>query len=165
MAQGLQNLAEVYRFQGRYDLIEPLYKRALAISTKVLGSEHRDVASSLESLALLYHIQGKYAEAERLYRQALAIREKALRTEPSDKLHTLNCLGELLTLQGKVRRGRALVSAGSSLREKVLGPNHPVRARLHAQQPGGALHAPGQVCRGRGASEPGRRDPAKGAWT
>ena len=39
-ADCLFNLAMLYDNQGRYDEAEPLYKRALLIEEKVLGSEH-----------------------------------------------------------------------------------------------------------------------------
>jgi tetratricopeptide (TPR) repeat protein len=74
----LNNLADLYRAQGRYAEAEPLYKRSLAIRETALGPGHPDVATSLNNLADLYRAQGRYAEAEPLYKRALAIREKAL---------------------------------------------------------------------------------------
>ena len=84
MAASLNNLAEIYRKQGKYAQAEPLYKRSLAIMEKALGPEHPSVATSLNNLALLYQAQGKYAEAEPLYKRALAIVEKALGPEHPD---------------------------------------------------------------------------------
>ena len=82
-AISLNNLAELYRAQGRYAEAEPLYKRALAIYEKALGPDHPAVATGLNNLALLYYEQGRYAEAEPLYKRALAIREKALAHGPA----------------------------------------------------------------------------------
>ena len=62
----LNNLAALYRAQGRYAEAEPLYKRALAIGEKTLGPEHPEVATSLKNLRLLYRAQGRDAEAEPL---------------------------------------------------------------------------------------------------
>ena len=64
VARSLNNLAEVYRLQGRNAEAEPLHKRALAIREKARGPAHPDVATSLNNLALAYDAQGKYAEAE-----------------------------------------------------------------------------------------------------
>ena len=72
----LNNLAELYRNQGRYADAEPLYKRSLAIYEKALGPDHPDVATSLNNLAALYDAQGRYADAEPLYKRSLAICEK-----------------------------------------------------------------------------------------
>ena len=44
----LNNLAELYRAQGRYADAEPLYKRSLAIREKALGPDHPDVATVAE---------------------------------------------------------------------------------------------------------------------
>lgn len=74
----LNNLAELYRNQGKYADAEPLYRQSLAIWEKVLGPDHPDVATSLNNLALLYRAQGKYVEAEPLYKRSLAIREQSL---------------------------------------------------------------------------------------
>ena len=46
---------------------EPLYKRALEASERVLGKEHPDTLLSVNNLAMLYQAQGRYAQAEPLY--------------------------------------------------------------------------------------------------
>ena len=81
VAQSLNNLAELYRAQGKYAEAEPLYKRSLAIREKTLGPEHPDIAKSLSNLAALYYTQGKYAEGEPLLERSLGILEKALGPE------------------------------------------------------------------------------------
>jgi tetratricopeptide (TPR) repeat protein len=42
----LNNLADLYRAQGRYPEAEPLYKRALAIKENVLELDHPDRATT-----------------------------------------------------------------------------------------------------------------------
>jgi len=73
VTESLNNLAELYRIQGRYPEAEPLYRRSLAIRERTLGPEHPSVATSLNNLAAFYHVQGRYAEAEPLYRRTLVI--------------------------------------------------------------------------------------------
>jgi tetratricopeptide (TPR) repeat protein len=60
VATSLNNLALLYRDQGRYEEAEPRFQRALEIREKALGPEHPDVAQSLNNLAGLYHDQGRY---------------------------------------------------------------------------------------------------------
>ncbi|HEY9715851.1 MAG TPA: tetratricopeptide repeat protein [Trichormus sp.] len=72
----LENLAEVYWKQAKYDRAESLCQRILMISERVLGAEHSDVAQAAKNLALVCDRQGKYAEASMLYQQALTITEK-----------------------------------------------------------------------------------------
>ena len=74
LAIELNNLAEVYRAQGRYSGAEPLHKRALAIWEKALGPEHPHVATSLGNYAALLREVGHGAEAAETEARAEAIR-------------------------------------------------------------------------------------------
>ncbi len=76
MAINLNNLAELYRAQGRYAEAEPLYQRALAICEKVLGLEHPAVATSLQNYAALLRETGRTEEADEMEARAKAIRAK-----------------------------------------------------------------------------------------
>ena len=76
LALNLQNLALLYKDQGRYVEAESLCKRSLAIREKALGPDHPDVALSLNKLAALYFSWGRYAEAEPLYERSLTLWEK-----------------------------------------------------------------------------------------
>ena len=62
----MNNLAKIYYAEGKYAEAEALYKRALAIREKALGSDHPDVVASMNNLAKIYYAEGKYAEAESL---------------------------------------------------------------------------------------------------
>ena len=50
-AMSLNNLALLYATQAKYDLAEPLYKRALAINEKVLGPDHPNTIQFRENIA------------------------------------------------------------------------------------------------------------------
>jgi tetratricopeptide (TPR) repeat protein len=77
VATSLNNLAALYRAQGKYDQAEPLYKRALAILEKALGPEHPDVATVLGNYAALLEKTNRQAEAEKLRQRAAKIRGPA----------------------------------------------------------------------------------------
>ena len=66
-AQTLNNLAHLYKKQGKYAEAEPLYQRALRIMEQQLGPDHPDVSYPLLSLALLYKEHGQYSKAKSLY--------------------------------------------------------------------------------------------------
>jgi hypothetical protein len=72
----LNNLAILYDTQKKYDAAEQLYKRALAIWEKSLGSDHPHVASGLESYATLLRSTKRQNEAIKLEARASAIRAK-----------------------------------------------------------------------------------------
>ena len=50
----MNNLAALYQRQERFADAEPLFKRALAIRERSLGSGHPDLGQSLNNLATLY---------------------------------------------------------------------------------------------------------------
>ena len=77
-AQGLNNLAAIYKKQQKYAKAEPLAVRALAIREQQLGSAHLDTAASLNNLGLLYYQQERYREAESLLKRSLTICERVL---------------------------------------------------------------------------------------
>ncbi len=76
MATSLNNLAGLYRDQGRYAEAEPLYQRSLVILNKALGSEHLFMAATLEGYAALLRLTGRHSEAEPMEARAKAIRAR-----------------------------------------------------------------------------------------
>ena len=108
VAQSLNNLAGLYRAQGRYAKAEPLYERALTIDEKALGPEHPDLATDLNNLAGLYSAQGRYGNAEPLYQRSLAIREKTLGPEHPQVATSLNNLAALYVNQGRYAEAEPL---------------------------------------------------------
>ncbi len=128
MAMSLNNLAALYKNQGRYAEAEPLYKRALAIYEKKLGPDHPDTGISLNNLAGLYKNQGRYAEAEPLYKRALAIDEKKLGPDHPDTATSLNNLAGLYDGQGRYAEAEPLYKRALAIKEKKLGPEHPSTA-------------------------------------
>ncbi len=124
VAASLNNLAELYKTQGRYAEAEPLLERVLEIDEKSLGPEHPDVAISLNNLASLYDDQGRYAEAEPLYERSLAIAEEALGPEHPEVAISLNNLALLYSNQARYGDAEPFAKRALAIREKVLGPEH-----------------------------------------
>lgn len=129
VAGSLNNLAELYRVQGRYADAEPLYRRALAIVEKVLGPEHPLVAIALDNLGSLYKGQGRLSDAEPLHRRSLEINEKALGPDHIDVAVTLDKLASVYMSRGGYAEAEPLYGRSLTIREKVLGPEHPGVAR------------------------------------
>ena len=121
MAQSLNNLAALYMYQGQYAQAEPLFKRALAISEKVLGADHHNVARSLNNLAGLYLVQGEYAQAEPLFKRSLAINEKVLGQDHPEVALSLNNLAYLYYVQGRYAQALSTFRRASSIyRERIV---------------------------------------------
>ena len=83
VATGLNNLALLYKSQGRYFEAEPFYKRSLGIYEKAIGPEHPNVAKSLENYAALLERTNREVEAATMEARAYAIRAKYARETPS----------------------------------------------------------------------------------
>ena len=141
-ATSLNNLADLYDSQGKYDDAEPLYKRALAVKEEVLGPMHPDTATSLNNLADLYESQGKYDDAEPLYKRALAVREEVLGPMHPDTATSLNNLADLYTT-----RANTMTRSRSTNGHWRLGGSIGTHASCHgdvAEQPGASLHNQGK---------------------
>ena len=121
----LDNLARLYKTQGKYEEALSLYQRALAVNENTLGNAHPSVATTLNNLAALYRAQGKYEQALQLYQRSLVISEKALGTAHPDVASTLNNLALLYDTQGKYEQALPLHQRALSIREKALGNSHP----------------------------------------
>ena len=125
LANSLNNLAELYRSQGRYKDAEPLYLQSLEIRKRQLGNDHPDVASSLNNLAGLYRSQGRYNDAEPLYLQSLDIRKRQLGDDHPDVATSLNNLAFLYYSQGRYNDAEPLYLQSLDIRKHQLGDDHP----------------------------------------
>jgi tetratricopeptide (TPR) repeat protein len=124
-ADSLNNLAELYRAQGKHAKAEPLLRRALFIVGKAEGPDNPHVAVCLNNLATVYRSQGKHTQAEPLYVRALAIWERARGPDDSHVATNLNNLAALYHHQGKFAEAEPLYQRALDIKEKALGPDHP----------------------------------------
>jgi CHAT domain-containing protein/tetratricopeptide (TPR) repeat protein len=119
----------VYQNEGKYDDTAALYRRALAIKERTLGTSHPDLVPTLNNLATLSNDQGQHGEAEALYQRTLAIEEKL----PGANLavaKTLNNLSLVYQSQGRYRDAAAICRRALAIVEKTLGPSHPSVAAI-----------------------------------
>ncbi len=124
-ADGLNNLARLYRAQGDDVHAELLFRQALKIREKVLGENHPAYAQSLNNLGCLYRGQGDYRRAEPLLRQASEIWKKILGENHPAYATSLNNLAVLYQAQGDYPRAQLLFRQALEIRKKVVGENHP----------------------------------------
>ncbi|QOZ72744.1 CHAT domain-containing tetratricopeptide repeat protein [Bradyrhizobium arachidis] len=130
LAAALNNLGQVYAGQGRDDLAEPLYKRAIALMEKALGLETPLVSAELTNLAALYQRQGRFAEAEPLFKRALAVSGKGLSREHPDVGRALNNLATLYVKQERQAEAEPLFQRALAIYQKVGGAEHPAVATV-----------------------------------
>lgn len=115
----------VYRALGLYDQADAMFKAALALRTRLYGTEHPQVAASHLDLAGVLLDRGKLDEAESLVRKALSMRRRFLGNAHPDVATSLNNLAAVLMARSK------LAEAESALRESLVisrahfGDTHP----------------------------------------
>jgi CHAT domain-containing protein len=104
LAGSLNDLAFLYRDQGKLDDVEPLFKDALEMRKRLFkGQDHPDLAISLNNLAALYKDQGKLDAAEPLLKDALEMRKRLSKGQDHPDLATsLNNLAFLYRAQGRL---------------------------------------------------------------
>ena len=74
LAESLNGLAQVYRYQQNHAEAEPRARQSLTILEHALGPSHVGVIPSLVNLAGITGATGRYAEAEQVYRRILSVR-------------------------------------------------------------------------------------------
>ncbi|MBI2566845.1 MAG: tetratricopeptide repeat protein [Candidatus Schekmanbacteria bacterium] len=110
---------------GRYAEAEPLFERALAIRTELLGPEHADLAASLNAMAGLRWAQGNLAAARELYQRAADMRERTLAPRHPKVAESLNNLALVLKAQGDPDAARKLHERALEIQRERLGEAHP----------------------------------------
>ena len=121
-----RNLAGLLRAAGRYAEAEPLFRQALAIDERTLGTAHPDYAICLNNLCrCCCRPPAGTAEAEPLYREALAIREKTVgKAHPGLRNGAQQPRGAAPGT-GRYAEAEPLYREALAIDEKTLGKAHP----------------------------------------
>ena len=99
--------------------------RRSAMSRKLYGEEHPDVALQLSNLASLLGARGDDDEAIAMARQALAMRRKLFGPDHEQVAMSLGNLGEPLEKKGDLAAARSLYEEALRIQRKVFGNEHP----------------------------------------
>jgi tetratricopeptide (TPR) repeat protein len=128
VADTLNNLALVYRAQGKQKDAEDLLLQALSIDTH-MQETHNKSARSLNNLANLYQEQNRYQEAEALFLQALEFDKQTYGSEHVEVATDLNNLALLYRIQGRYQEAEPLACQALAIKEKEHGYEHPATAK------------------------------------
>ncbi|RYP74430.1 hypothetical protein DL769_004007 [Monosporascus sp. CRB-8-3] len=109
---------------GKYGAAEKLGGKAVEITTRVLGKEHRDTLASMATLALIYGRQGRWKEAEELLVGVMEPSKRVLGEEHPDTLTSMHNLAVIQEKQGYTGDALPLLRNCVVLRKRVLGVNH-----------------------------------------
>jgi tetratricopeptide (TPR) repeat protein len=105
----MNNLAALYRAEGRYAEAEPLQNRVLEIQRGALGEEHPFTLAIMSNVAHLYRAEGKYAEAETTISKVIEIRRRVLGVQHPETIDTVLWLVGLQLQQQQFAQAEPLV--------------------------------------------------------
>ncbi|MCO6437608.1 MAG: serine/threonine protein kinase [Phycisphaerae bacterium] len=121
----MNNLAILYRLQGRISDAGPLLETVWRIRVDHLGEDHTDTLVSMNNLANQYADQRRFGEAESLYIRTMDIRRKLLGDDHPDTLLVTNNLAAMYENWGKYERAEPLYEAALAARRRLYGDEHP----------------------------------------
>ncbi|WP_420629657.1 FxSxx-COOH system tetratricopeptide repeat protein [Candidatus Leptofilum sp.] len=111
-----------------YDAAKPYFERGLAISEKVLGTDHPHTNICLIALGKLLMANGEFDMARPYFERALTFFEKAMGGDHPNTATSLNILGSLLLETGKYEAAKPYYERALAIREEIMGANHPETA-------------------------------------
>ena len=133
LALALDDLARIYKQQGKYAEAEVCLEQALAIDKNAPHPNPVSVARDLDDQAMVYNHKGKYVAAERNLKLALAMEVKALGPENTEVAEILDNLATVYDAAGKYALSEADFERALSIDEKKLKPGDPNLAVILAR--------------------------------
>ncbi len=120
----LVRLARLYRSQGDFAKPETLYREALRMAERALGSENPAFARYLDEVGRYYHTRRRHEQAADYYKRAFAIRVRTLGREHADVAESINNLAIIYENAAQFTKAEVYYEHALAIREKALGPDH-----------------------------------------
>ena len=121
----MENLANCYRNQAKFDEAEALFGEIIKLKSQKLEPRDPSVLASKENLAILYSDQGKYTLAEDLFGHILMERTRRSASDHWDISSANHNMGAILCNQNRHRKAEEFYEKALSVRRERLGPQHP----------------------------------------
>jgi serine/threonine protein kinase/TolA-binding protein len=125
-ARLMQVMGDVYRNLGLYPQSEALIRRALAIQTRLLGTDSQDTLQSMATLSGVLQDESRFAEAEKVARQTLDARTRVLGPENRETLNATNQLTAILRDEGHYPEAEVMSRKQVASALRKFGPTDPV---------------------------------------
>lgn len=118
------NLANIYRFEKKYNEAEKLYLKAIEIKEKKLGA-HPDLAHLKKGLAQLYMEMGKNNEVEKLLQSAYDINKRKLGETNPATVSTQQELANFYRFNNNPLKALELMEKVLVKKKEIYGEAHP----------------------------------------
>ena len=120
-ASTANNLGNLHRTLGNYNVAEKLYLEALQIRKSILGDLSIDYSKTINNLGILYKLIGDYKLAESLYKHSLEIKKETLGIENPAYAESLNNLAILYKEMGNYKLAESTYKESLEIKTKILG--------------------------------------------
>jgi tetratricopeptide (TPR) repeat protein len=124
-AQVLTNRGLIFDAQGKFAEALAAHREALAIQTRLLGTEHPAVATTLSNVAGSLQFLGKTDEALVAHRESLRVREATLGPDHPWVAHSLNNIGSTHMARSEHALALAPLQRAHAILLAAFGPEHP----------------------------------------
>lgn len=122
--EGFHGLGDIFVSQGRLQMAEEAYQRALTGKGRAFGPEHKSTLDAVNDLGIIFKEQGKLKQAEGMYQRVLEGRERALGPTHQSTLAIFNNLGILYINQERLKEAEESLLQALISSEKTLGSNN-----------------------------------------
>src|SRR5437016_4616330 len=123
MAPSYTHLGRVAYDAGDYLKAEAMFQRALALSEKALGPDHKSLTGYLNDLAMVYCTTESYVKGESLYRRAISINESNDAMAQLKAQETLFGLARCFAAEGRAAEAIKFQLQASEAEEHYIGLN------------------------------------------
>lgn len=115
----LDNMAENYRVEKRYEDAVNTYKKALALRQNFYGSQSSRLVPSLARLADLYISHNEFAEAEALLQRSVLIQKSNYGRDSVQVASALRSLADLYREQGRLAKAEFTLNQAIAIEQKL----------------------------------------------
>lgn len=119
LAKALDNMAETYRMDKRYEDAIATYKKALDLQEQTLGKNSPELVPNLNHIAELYSIHKDYNLAESLLKRASDIQRSGYGADSMQFAGQLRRLSELYKEQGLEAKSQSIMNQAVAIEQKL----------------------------------------------
>ncbi|MFN8208337.1 MAG: CHAT domain-containing tetratricopeptide repeat protein [Bacteroidales bacterium] len=130
LAASLNNLAVLYKDQGKYSESDETIMQAQQLARESEGPKSTAYAITLNNQAILYQLTGKYEDAERILKQALAVAGEELGKRSPNYIRMKINLALLYQLEGRYPQAETIFLDAIEIKKRRFGTSHPDYAVL-----------------------------------
>ena len=122
--RSMEDLANVFKEQGRREEAQELFRKVFKESHSHLGEDNPETLRRMNIWASVLEEQGEPEKAEQLHRDALQGLRLCLGKDHTETLSSMTNLGRFLHGQGKLKEAEELLSEALKGRQLALGEDH-----------------------------------------